>query len=129
MKYLRTASIFALVSLNSCGVDPNIESMLTIHQGIYGQTTSASDVAPDTSSHYNQMEIRVFPEMSTFAGVPPIATTTSNDRGFYEIALEPGSYQLCTSFGRCVTATVQANSHPRWDYEFSAGPGWTSVPR
>lgn len=129
MKFFSTASIIALVSLTSCGVDPNIEPMLTIHQGIYGQTTSASDFGFDTSAHYNEMEIRVLPAMSTFGAVPPIATTTSHDRGFYEIALEPGSYRLCTSFGRCVTATVQVNTLARWDYEFSEGPGWAFVPR
>ncbi|WP_426749677.1 carboxypeptidase regulatory-like domain-containing protein [Myxococcus sp. Y35] len=58
-------------------------------------------------------------------GETEVASVTSNGDGFYEAALEPGSYRICTSFERCTDFSVGAGEVVRRDYEMSVGPGWS----
>ncbi|AEI68721.1 putative lipoprotein [Corallococcus macrosporus] len=58
-------------------------------------------------------------------GESDVGSVTSNEEGFYEFALEPGDYRICTTFERCTDFTVGTGEAVRLDYEFSVGPGWS----
>jgi hypothetical protein len=104
------------------GIDRNVETKLTITSGVYGQTTSQDDVG-DHAPEYKSMQVNVFSSSSDEA---PLATATSDEVGFYEIALLPGDYSMCTVFGRCRDFRADQGQCVRLDYEYSVGPGWTT---
>ncbi|AKQ68405.1 hypothetical protein A176_005317 [Myxococcus hansupus] len=58
-----------------------------------------------------------------------MGSVTSTREGFYEVALEPGRYRICTTFERCTEFVVEEGQLVRLDYEFSVGPGWSAPPR
>ncbi len=110
-------------SAGASGVDRNVEMRLTISSGVYGQTTSQDDVG-DHAPEFNSMEMSVFQSES---GDAPIAKAKSDEVGFYEVALQPGDYSICTSFARCSTFRVEQDQCVRLDYEFSAAIGWATA--
>jgi hypothetical protein len=115
-------SCAALLSGLACtSVDPIVEDRLTISSGIYGQTTSLDDVG-DHSPEYMSMELTVTPSSDDGARV---STVRSDEAGFFESELLPGSYSICTTFGRCADFDVQPGQCVRLDYEFGPGPGWS----
>lgn len=109
--------------LAGCGgsVDRNIEGRVTLSQGVYGQTIDYNDVAPG-SFEYMSEKLRVFaaPRGDSAA----IAETTSDDRGFYEIQLETGDFEICINADRtCHAFTIAEQARIRLDYQ-SFEPGW-----
>lgn len=109
---------------SACG-DSNPLDALSIAQGVYGLTTYADDVCTwecDTGPMSMTFSLRALP------GETDVASVRSSREGFYEVALEPGSYRICTTFERCRDFTVEEGQLVRLDYEFSVGPGW-SAPR
>ncbi|GHG70631.1 hypothetical protein [Comamonas sp. JC664] len=109
---------------SACG-DANTLDALSISQGVYGLTTYAEDVCTgkcDAGPKSMTFSLRALP------GETDVGTVTSSREGFYEVALEPGGYRICTTFERCTDFTVEAGQLVRLDYESSVGPGW-SLPR
>jgi hypothetical protein len=121
---MRTIGL-SLLFLSACstGVDRNVESKVTITTGVYGQTTEVDDVGTHPSPTYHTMQIELQHPDSA-----PVASATSGEQGFYELAAEPADYRICTTFGRCLAITVVAGQRLRCDYEFSIGPGWDCQP-
>lgn len=108
--------------------DPYVEDLLTISQGIYGQTTSHDDVGYNPIVVNSDFTVLAYTSQppENLNGAEPFASDISDERGFYELALEPGEYWICTAFGRCIQLTL-GTELLRLDYEFGVGPGW-SVP-
>ena len=92
-KTIIIVSLFA-VAVAGCGgsFDRNIESRVTISQGVYGQTVSYDDAAP-VSHDYLTGNLKVFTAPRNDS--PAVAETTSDDHGFYEVELAPGDYEIC----------------------------------
>jgi hypothetical protein len=110
MRYL----LFALV-VAGCGIDRNIESKITIRQGVYGLLVRGCDTSgcqdqPDGGEH-----VIVYSPGVTSA----FATTTSDADGVFQIDLPPGDYTLCTY--SCTPIAVAAHATVRYDW--TSGPG------
>ena len=120
-KTIIIVSLFA-VAVAGCGgsFDRNIESRVTISQGVYGQTVSYDDAAP-VSHDYLTGNLKVFTAPRNDS--PAVAETTSDDHGFYEVELAPGDYEICINGNLCHAFTVAAQSRVRLDYQ-SFEPGW-----
>ena len=138
---MKVVSVFTLVVLISyscvgCSSDDEkinreIEDLLTITQGIYGQATSYDDVGDNPVRYNPGFRIEVFDQIPSFDpadGIEPLQSVVAGERGFYEIELETGSYCVCTTFRRCLSADIFESELLRLDYEFSAGPGWSFDP-
>lgn len=129
------------VASTACGIgdpaedplDPCVADRVTVEHGVYGQLLNGCDTEDCTASYAVGLEVRIYDGDPTPADGPqdqgsydggtdlvPIARTTSSDRGFYEVALEPGSYFLCTN--SCTELTVpEAPGVTRIDW--ASGPG------
>jgi hypothetical protein len=87
------------VALAACaGVDTDIESRVTIDQGVYGQLLRGCDTG--------SCRVAIDSGIGVTAELPPpngaihgasLDATTSDDRGFYQFELPAGAYQLCTT--------------------------------
>lgn len=107
--------------------DSEVESSITISQGIYGITTSSNDVGGGNSETYPEFNIDIFteePSSDLDIDTGLLVSLQSDDNGFYEVELEIGDYYLCSSFRRCITVSINENDVSRHDYDFGAGPGW-----
>lgn len=107
--------LVAIVLVSGCGLDRNIESKITIDQGVYGLLVQGCDSSgcqdvPDAGD-----QVTVYAP----GGESAAAQATSNDAGVYQIALAPGDYTLCTS--ACTPITVPASGRVRYDW--TSGPG------
>lgn len=127
------ASIFAPLLSIGCGVAPqskeaetNPTARITISQGVYGVVTRLDDVcaAPCATT-----PLALDLQLRDPAGASPYAIRSSGSDGFYEVAAEPGTYDLCTSFGRCERIVLRDGERLRADYELGVGPGWTVAHR
>lgn len=121
--------MFSVLTSTACfeeEYDPYVEDLLTISQGVYGQTTSHDDVGYNpvvVNSHFTVLAYTSQPPQN-MEDAEPYASDISNERGFYELGLEPGVYWICTTFGRCVELDL-GTELLRLDYEFGVGPGWS----
>jgi hypothetical protein len=105
----------ATLLLLGCGLDGDIEDRVTIEQGVYGQLTTYNDTAPILATTYLSWPVRVY---SAPRGTSePLATTESDERGFYEVALAPGAYEVCVSDRQCHAFTLLAGQRLRLDYQ------------
>src|SRR5437870_1865164 len=120
---MREGLILLLLVAAACGVDRDVEHRVTITTGVYGQTTSSSDVGSDRGPHYYQMDIELRDHTDA-----RLAQARSGEQGFYELAAVPADYRICSSFGRCTDITIAANQRLRCDYEFTLGGGWSCMP-
>ncbi len=128
------ASIFAPLLAIGCGVNPqskeaetNPAARITIAHGVYGVVTRLDDVcsAPCAATPLAlELQLR-----APAGGSSPYAIRSSGNDGFYEVAAEPGTYDLCTSFGRCERIVLRDGERLRADYELGVGPGWTVAHR
>ncbi len=129
LRWVGLALVLGAAGCGDDGIDRDVEDLVTITQGIYGQVTSTNDVGDVETRYLPGFEIDVFPVPPIFPapddehGVP-VATTESGARAFYEVALDPGDYVVCTFFGRCIDITVLEGALMRLDYSFSIAPGW-----
>ena len=113
----RIALLLALSATAACTttdlIDP--DAVVTIEQGLYGLTISGCDTSGCETSAYEHAPITL-----TAAGATtPLVTTTSDDDGFFQLAVAPGSYALCVH--SCIDITVGAGERVRIDFE--SGPG------
>ena len=97
--------------------------------GVYGCATSINDVGRDRKPQVlADFGVQVFaeePPRTPNDGLTPLASTKSNSLGFYELALAPGSYSLCTTDRSCTAIEIRANEPLRKNYLSSfGGAGW-----
>lgn len=142
-RFLMFGALWTLSS--ACGSNQEIrnciEGRTTIQRGVYGQLLNGCDTEDCTVSYAVGMELRVYDANPTSAAGPqyqgiydsgttlaPIKRTTSGTEGFYEIALTPGTYYLCTN--SCAQVVLSA-AEPRIRRDWASGPGggnwWTGA--
>lgn len=108
----RLATLVALLVGACTTSDP--DERVSIREGAYGLTTSGCDVADCEDQPYAGATVVATP----VGGGAPVATT-SDDEGFFELSLPPGSYELCVH--SCTQLRITAGARLRRD--FVAGPG------
>jgi len=95
---------------------------------VYGCATTSDDVGqPEPAKASSSFSLQVFesePPATPDDGLTPFASTTSDSMGFFELALEPGSHWLCTSFRRCIRIELAAGTPQAHNYDFGPGPGF-----
>lgn len=138
--------LVAALVLSGCGSDGDRGQAATIReckatlpsigQGVYGCTTSSSDAiqaGPDPQpSLIRNLGVAVYARTEqppNENGAPPIASTESNEMGFYQLELAPGTYWLCARPFRCTDIGIGAGQLLRRDYESGGAPGgWSEAP-
>ena len=99
----------------------------TVASGVYGCVTRSDDVGdPDTAALPN-FHVDVFammPPPTPGDGLVPLTESTTDEVGFFEVALAPGTYWLCTTFRRCIMIEIPASPPVRRNYDYGFGPGW-----
>lgn len=126
-KSLKFAPMLAAAALiSSCGVDVDreVESLVTVEQGVFGQTIYYNDTAPGTF-RYASYEIAIY-ALPRDATAPAVAQPSSTQaRGFYEAALAAGEYEVCLASRPypCHGLTVAEGEVKRLDYQ-TFEPGW-----
>ncbi len=118
--YLASLAVMTLISVACGDVDP--DEAVTISQGVYGMTSYVNDVC---SSECEREPRSMTLLVKSLPQDMDVASVTSNKDGFYEAALVPGDYRICTTFGRCTDFSVGIDELVRLDYEMSVGPGWS----
>lgn len=103
-------------------VDKNIESRITIPNGIYGLAYSVNDVGNADEEVIPGFKVKI--KIINDTNEIPIDSITANEKGIFQKSLSRGMYKLCTDFGRCTTISIDSTLK-RCDYESSVGPGWT----
>jgi hypothetical protein len=111
MKYLLVAWL-----IGACGMDHDIESKVTIDQGVYGLLIAGEIPAADQTV------------MVYRAGSPTVfATMTSDHDGVYQIDLVTGDYTLCTA--NCTPISTSSSALVRYDWTSGPGGGvWQQQP-
>jgi hypothetical protein len=110
MKYVLVVLLAA-----SCGLDRNIESKVTIDQGVYGLLMA------DGIGAANQ-DVTVYAANAS----GPYATATSDGQGVYQINLPNGDYTICTS--SCATISTPSSATVRYDWTDGPGGGtWDRI--
>lgn len=118
--FLASLAVMSLSSLACGDVDP--EEAVTISQGVYGMTSYVNDVCSsgcEREPRSMTLLVKSLPQDTD------VASVTSNEDGFFEVALELGDYRICTTFGRCSDFSVGSSEVVRLDYEMSVGQGWS----
>jgi hypothetical protein len=117
-----------------CGSDDAIDRCEThavsIATGFAGCVASEDDVGnpPPPATATADFGIAVYltqPSSDLDDGVQPDFETGTDRDGFYQLAVPPGHYWLCTTFRRCIEQDVADMTVERFDYAFSNGPGWS----
>ena len=122
--------------LKSC-----IQGRQTVAQGVYGQLFAGCDTPDCQVAYAVGDEVRVYDRDPTPPSGPqnqgpydsgttlmPIARTVSAAEGFYEVALAPGNYYLCSFTFKCVRIAV-GTPVALLEEIFTSGPGggvWNS---
>ena len=123
MKHLLT---FALsLSFLACGnaQQPPPRPSPSIKQGVYGFTSYFDDVCTSVCEvRHTSMSIVAMRDKRDDVAY---TATSAKETGFYEIAMAAGTYQLCTTFRRCTTITIEQDKLVEANYEMGAGPGWS----
>lgn len=100
---------------SACGLDRNIESKVTIKQGVYGLLVEGCQASgcQDQPAANHPVIIYTAGQSGTYA------TETSDVDGVYQIDLPVGDYTLCTS--ACTPISIPTESKVRYDW--TSGPG------
>ena len=121
-----------LTALSGCGcgddTDSSVKDLITISEGIYGQGIvhgDACSAACGCPANYAEGE-----SLAVFAGVvesyatvtdTPLGAATSGKRGFYEMALTPGTVTLCDAYAQEGTTPLQYDLRECIDASWSQG--------
>jgi hypothetical protein len=108
-------------------LDHHVEDLVTIAQGLYGQVIYYTDIPSEEDDQYSiGFPVDVFAVPPGADPGEPVASTVTGERGFFELALEPGEWLVCTRWQfTCVTSSLAPGERLRLDYAF-AFPGWWS---
>jgi hypothetical protein len=103
-------------------VSRDIDGRVDIGHGVYGQTVIwGGDNEDDGPFALGKVELAV-----TAVNAGGSAKVTTDDVGFYELALDTGTYDMCTSWLECRRFDVPASGVIRFDYDGSQ-TGWHTV--
>lgn len=95
-----------------------------IAQGVHGCVHSTSKVVFDLIEPLEGFRVDLYASDPGGADARPIASTTSNAIGHYEIASAQGRFWLCATVYRCSMIEVAAEQVIRRDYDYGLGPQW-----
>jgi hypothetical protein len=99
MNLLGWTAIPCCAVLAACGTsfDPNIESRVTITRGVYGQAAAFDDEEPGgPPQYYPGLTVSRFASASDVK--TPLASTQSDDRGFYQLEINDPTFTICLFF-------------------------------
>ncbi len=114
MKYVLVV-MSATILAAGCGLDRDIESRVTIPQGVYGLLTSGGVGAANQN-------VTVYAASASGA----YATATSDHQGVYQIDLPDGDYTICTS--SCISISTPSSATVRYDWTDGPGGGtWDRI--
>jgi hypothetical protein len=106
-------ALLLAISAAAC-VDQNPDDVVSIDRGVYGLTISGCDTSGCEDERYEHALVYATP-----IGTTDTVTVQSDGDGFFEIALPPGTYELCVF--SCTTVTIADGERVRRD--FISGPG------
>ncbi len=117
MNRLLLASAALALTRCSCGPGDDVSDLLTISQGVYGTLSTGCDTVPclGGGSTGTPVSLSVGPDGGT------VASTSTQARGFYELAADAGSYRLCAYGGGVCTSITIPVGLIRADH--TSGPG------
>jgi len=110
MRYVLCALLAA-----GCGMDRDIESKITIDQGVYGLLVHGCNSAGCQDQVDRGEHVVVYAPGQSGA----YAQTTSDGDGIFQINLPTGDYTLCTS--SCTPIAITGHATVRYDW--TSGPG------
>ncbi|MGZ6139388.1 MAG: hypothetical protein ACXWLA_01885 [Myxococcaceae bacterium] len=118
------AVVVGVLGCGTTGIGHDVEGLLTISQGVYGQTYQVDDVCPGHACEVSAVSVEM-----TVSGalLPSSATVQSGGRlGFYELALPVGDFESCVAqaFQRCTQFSVSPGQRIRRDLEYGVGGGF-----
>ena len=96
-----------VTACNSDPIDRNIENEVTIDNGIYGQLTVAANNVGSSVMVLANAHVTAF---TTDEPPKVLMSTTSDDRGFFQIQTGPGTFSTCT--GSATPANGTSNPGP-----------------
>ena len=132
MTDLHPFALLAAIStlLVACGgtteSTPDPAEKVTIETGVWGVLINGCDTDDCQSSPAAGTTVDALPEGAS-EGAEPIGSGTSDDDGFYQIDLEPGTYVL---FLNSAVSTTEATVATRTRCDWESGPGgglWTCL--
>ena len=127
-------TLWLLVALTACDSDPidrNIEGEVTIDNGVYGQLSLAADHIGNSAMVLDNVHVTAYTTDS-----PPkvLMSTSSDERGFFQIQTGPGDFGLCTASatpangtsnpGPCTITTVDSGNVRRDWVQNNLGGDW-----
>ncbi len=126
-------ALLVLISLAGCTTD--LADRITIDQGAYGELSIAADTAGADDAVDANTPVAAYIATAPYAMA---ASTSSDDSGVYELALDPGTYIVCASgaapttlasqylmncAGNCTRLDVPTG-RVRADWAFNLSGGW-----
>jgi hypothetical protein len=100
--------------LAACGDPVDPEAAVSITQGVYGLTIMGCDTSDCEDSRADDVDVYV-----RVPGGAMVEQTKSDGDGFYQLAIDPGTYELCTY--SCTMVTLPPDVRLRRDW--ISGPG------
>jgi len=127
----------AAAACSNDSLDHNVERYRTIEHGVYGQLIRGCDTFGCDDSYGNGIQAAAFPVATTNFAVQPIDSFTANEQGFYQLALESGTYLIAVdattsddgfTSGAQSTEVTLAGEIIRRDWTSGPGGGHWSQP-
>ena len=118
------AVVVGVLGCGNTGFGHDVEGLLTISQGAYGQTYEVDDVCPGNVCEVSALSAEI---TVTSQVLPSPVTVQSGGRlGFYELALPVGAFESCVprAFQRCTQFSVSPGQRIRRDLEYGVGGGF-----
>lgn len=114
--------LLPLTLLAGCGGETSFDpdAHVTIDTGVYGLLYLGCDTAGCESKPSAGMRLLVLDHLGI--GAMTVAEATSDQDGFYEVALDPGSYALAFD-APLATAEIEVTTRTRCDFETGPGGG------
>jgi hypothetical protein len=105
------------------GIDHDVEHLVTIAQGVYGQAYELSDICESGGCPEWAVPGLEFTVSGPMLAAPR-TTRSGGPLGFWELALPAGDFTLCTTNEDCTSVSISPGELERWDRVFTFGPPW-----
>ncbi len=123
MKSLALAALLLATSCTSAAtvVSRDVEDRVTVTHGLYGQAVAWGDGGEGDGPFAlsTNLDVSADASSSVLLATDPV--------GFFQLALDAGTYQICTAWQDCHEFAVPASGVIRIDYQFGVDTGWHEV--
>ena len=118
------AAMIGVLGCGNTGIGHDVEGLLTISQGVYGQTYQVDDVCPGHVCEVSAVSVEV--TVSSPVLTSTVTVQSGGRLGFYEIALPAGDFESCVpqALQRCTQFSVGPGQRIRRDLEYGVGGGF-----